>query len=200
MINLLPIGRLISFVAIMYAAIVAVILLFTINSYTNALDAITLAASGSLALNMTIFGLIYIGWRKVWGIFPILNKVLFPDLNGTWKMTIHWEFNEHQKGVTKAHAVINQNFLQIGMDVDSNDSESETIMAKPKKDPTTGRGILYYIYLTTPKEKSKAPDKSPYRGVAILKVDLLDEGTLKGNYFTSRGSTGYYEMSRVNTP
>lgn len=63
---------------------------------------------------------------------PFLNRLLFPDLNGQWGMTIHWQRKE-DKGIAKATAHIKQDLLKISMEVDSEDSDSITLLAKPKR-------------------------------------------------------------------
>lgn len=111
-------------------------------------------------------------------------------------MTIHWEW-EGKKGTSHAKAVIKQNFLKIGMDVEAEDSDSQTLLAKPKKDIETGRAELYYVFLTTPKHRSGSENQAPYKGAAILKLGLEGDELLQGNYFTSRKTVGYYELERV---
>lgn len=113
-------------------------------------------------------------------------------------MVIHWEW-DGKKGTSCAKAVIKQNFLKLGMDVEAEDSDSQTLLAKPKKDNETGRAELYYVFLTTPKHKTGSSSQSPYTGAAILKLSLEGNKKLKGNYFTSRKTVGHYELSRVDT-
>lgn len=198
MISLLPIGRVISFISIAYAIVTCLILWAVYDQKTSFLTAISIAMSGSAILHALLLGMFYFGWEKIWNRFPILNKILFPNLNGNWEMIIHWEW-EGRSGTSNAKAVIKQNFLKLGMDVEAEDSDSQTLLAKPKKDIETGRAELYYVFLTTPKHKSNAGHREPYKGAAILKLSLEGNGVLQGNYFTSRKTVGYYELKRVGT-
>jgi hypothetical protein len=198
MIGLLPVGRIITFVAVAYSIVTGLILWAVYDNQTGFSTAISIASGGSAVLHLFLLGLFYFGWQWLWGMFPALNKWLFPDLNGTWRMVIHWE-REGKSGTSCATAIIKQDFLKIGMDVDADDSDSETLLAKPKRDPETGRGVLYYVFLTTPKHKSGATPEAPYKGAAILKLSLESGGLLQGNYFTSRKSIGHYELTRTST-
>ena len=196
MISLLPIGRVISLFAVAYAVVCCLILWVVYDETTSALSAISIATSGSAILNALLRGTFYFGWEKVWDRYPVLNKMLFPNLNGTWEMIIHWEW-EGKKGTSHAKAVITQNFLKLGMDVEAGDSDSQTLLARPRKDAETGRAELYYVFLTTPKHKSNTDPQEPYKGAAILKLSLEGDELLQGNYFTSRKTVGYYELKRI---
>ena len=198
MISLLPIGRVIALIAVAYAVVSCLILWAVYNDTTSFLSAISIGTGGSAILHLLLLGIFYFGWEKIWDRYPILNKILFPNLNGTWEMNIHWEW-EGKKGTSHARAVIKQNFLKLGMDVEAEDSDSQTLLAKPKKDVETGRAELYYIFLTTPKHKSNTDHQEPYKGAAILKLSLEGNGLLQGNYFTSRKTIGHYELKRVGT-
>lgn len=198
MINLLPMHKVISAIAIIYASIVCLILWCLYDPSVSLWGALALATGGATLLNFALFLLVKHYWQRMWDRFPKLNNLLFPNLNGTWNMLIFWS-NNGEEGVARATAVITQNFLKIAMDVDSKDSESQTLMAKPKKDPESGRPALYYVYLTTPKENSVTTDKTPYKGAAILQIGLATYNQLSGNYFTSRRTVGRFELTRAET-
>ncbi|MEC5397423.1 hypothetical protein [Uliginosibacterium sp. H1] len=198
MIGLLPIGRIITLVAVAYSVVTGLILWAVYDNQTGFSTAISIASGGSAALHLLLLGLFHFGWQWLWEKFPALNKWLFPNLNGTWTMVIHWEW-EGKSGTSYAKAILKQDFLKIGMDVDAEDSDSETLLAKPKRDPETGRGVLYYVFLTTPKHKSGSVPQAPYKGAAILKLSLEGGELLQGNYFTSRKTVGHYELTRAFT-
>lgn len=196
MINLIPIGKVISFIAVAYAVICCLILLAMYDENMDFSSAVSIATGGSLLLNALLLSLFYFGWRWLWKALPVLNDLLFPDLNGTWDMVVHWEWGD-KKGTSRAYATIKQTFLKIGMDVEAEGSDSQTLVAKPKKDEETGRAVLYYVFLTTPKHKANFDEEAPYRGTAILKLSLKGKRILNGNYFTSRKTVGHYEMTRI---
>lgn len=198
MINLLPIGRLIAAIAVVYAAITCFILWLIYSPSASVWVAIGIATGGSAILNGFILIGFHFGWEALWNKYPSLNRILFPNLNGSWKMHIHWE-GKKGPGVSIAKASITQDFINIAMDVEADDSDSHTLMAKPKKDPESGSPLLYYVFLTTPKAASSTKDKSPYKGAAILKLSIENEDKLIGNYFTSRKTIGHYELHRIKT-
>jgi hypothetical protein len=133
----------------------------------------------------------YYGWRRVWSRFPSLNR-LFPDIAGWWEIEIHWH-RAAASGVIKGRAEITQNFLHISMEVHTDDSRSQTLVAQPKKDPESGRPILYYVYRVIPNDKNPE-DGGPYEGAAILSVfDVAgSERELSGNYWTTRNTNGHF--------
>ncbi|EEY3955962.1 TPA: hypothetical protein ACNEJJ_000556 [Escherichia coli] len=197
MINLLPIWKIISRISVIYATVCGLILLGIYDENTTFMTVLSVASGGLFILNTIVISIFFFGWRKLWQWFPKLNNLLFPDLNGTWDMVIHWEW-EDKKGTSHAQATIKQDFLKIGMDVEADDSDSQTLVAKPKKDTETGRPELYYVFLTTPKHKAGFGPQDPYMGTAILKLNLNDKDVLNGNYFTSRKTVGHYELTRIN--
>ncbi len=197
MINLLPVTKVIAIISMLYAILISFILYFVYESESDVSEGISIAIKGATVLNFILLGIIYFGWRWLWKKIPILNSFLFPDLNGEWDMTIHWRWNG-KGGVAQATAYIKQDFLKISMEVASEDSDSSTLLAKPQKDPESGRAILYYIYRNTPKLKDEN-DSSSYDGTAILKLDHNSTNLLEGNYYTDRLTTGHYKLKRKYT-
>ncbi|GLQ87710.1 Cap15 family cyclic dinucleotide receptor domain-containing protein [Dyella flagellata] len=190
MINLLPFNRLVTWIAIGYAG--ALLLAAVISG--SPLNFHVVLRNGT-TLYLVLMLVTSVGWKYIWKKFPSLNQRFFPLLEGEWDMTIHWR--QGQKcGVAKAKATIKQTFLAISMEVSADDSDSETLMAQPKKDAESGRPILYYVYRVTPKLKTeKSP--APYLGSAILRFFPANGvGQLKGNYFTSARTDGHFELSR----
>jgi len=193
-INLLPIPSLIAVISGIYAVLIVIILLFFLDADVDRIEGVKIAFRGATVLNVILLGVVYFGWRWLWKQIPFLNDVLFPDLNGEWDMTIHWRWNG-KEGVAKATAHIKQSFLKISMEVDSEDSQSTSMMAKPKKDSESGRAILYYIYRSTPK-LTVGNNSIPYEGTAILKLDHKNFKILEGNYYTDRSTKGHYKLKR----
>lgn len=198
MIGLLPLGKVITTIAVIYSSITGLILLVAYNGATNFTDAISIAVGGSTILNIFLLVAFYFGWQKIWASFPKLNTLLFPNLNGVWDMEIHWD-REGESGISRARAFIKQDFIKMGMDVEAENSDSQTLLAVPKKDSETGRPLLYYVFLTTPKHRVGMGNPDPYKGAALLKMGVESNDYLKGNYFTSRKSAGYYELRRIAT-
>ena len=145
--------------------------------------------------DLILLGLAHVGWRWLWRKIPLLGSVLFPDLNGRWRMTIHWS-GVDGGGEVEASAVIKQSFVSFSIEVQSDGSDSETLVVQPKKDPESGRPILYYVYRVVPKGGHDLSAGS-YEGAAILKFFEGHSHGLRGNYFTSRNTQGRFELQRA---
>lgn len=196
MLSLISPLRVISIVATGYAMLVVLCLLAYMvwTSDVATWTALKVALSGALVLDIALFIGVHFIWKWLWAKYPILNTLLFPDLNGRWHMEIHWVGSEAH-GKVSATATIQQDFLHISMEVASDGSDSETLMAKPKKDPESGRPLLYYVYRVVPKHITAHASQS-YEGAAILKFDSTQAQCLRGNYFTSRKTVGHFVLRR----
>ncbi|MGZ8214511.1 MAG: Cap15 family cyclic dinucleotide receptor domain-containing protein [Methylosarcina sp.] len=191
MINLIPLQKVLSAIAVLYAiAIIALIAFFNISGFGS----ISIAFRGAFVLELIVLAFVVFGWRWLWKKYPLLNQWIYPDLNGEWKVSIHWNRGS-EKGSKDATAYIKQDFFRLSMELVSNESESETLMVKPKKDPESSRPILYYIYRNESVQGAEKP-QPPHTGAAILKLDLNDRNALKGNYFTDRATNGHFELQR----
>jgi len=197
MIGLLPIGRVIALVSVVYAVLVALAVALSWrfgDRSETVLGSVGFAFSGATALQLGLIGWFYFGWRRLWRWFPIMNRILFPDIGGEWKIEIHWH-RYGQEGVVDAEATVRQDFLKVSMEVRSSKSDSQTLIAQPKKDSESGRPVLYYVYLVNPKAVGANPER-PYYGAAILKFSETDGGQLSGNYWTTQQSNGHFHLLR----
>lgn len=193
MIRLLPIRKVVFWVALLFAlAVLLAVKLVQASLDFSGLSALRVAMAGATMLNLLLILWIYVGWQWLWAKIPWLDRHFYPNLNGKWEMVISYDW-EGQQGEKKATAEIRQTWTSISIEVDAEDSDSRTIVAVPSKDAASGRPLLYYIFLNTP-HAGKSNDDSPYEGAARLKVELQDGKTLSGNYFTSRGSRGRYSL------
>lgn len=194
MIALLPLNTLITVIALLYAAIVSILIAALSKDSSSWVDNLSLAFRGGALLNVVLLALLYFGWRKLWAWIPKLNQWVFPDLNGNWDVAIHWIWAD-KKGTASGRAQIRQNLLTLSMELETDNSDSETLLARPKRHPESGRPLLYYIYRNTPKQKS-INSGPPHDGAALLKIDLQDTRALSGNYFTDRETKGHFEMRK----
>lgn len=199
MINLLPLNRVISIIAVMFATVVALILLavFEFSDHPTLYSSVKIALAGATILNAALLGFMYFAWERMWSRFPVLNTLLFPNLNGLWNMTINWT-TASGSGVVEADASIKQNFVRMSMEVMSQRSDSESMLVHPKKDPESGRPCLYYVYRVVPKQTDT--NSGPvYFGAAILKFSKSETDVLRGNYFTSQQTKGHFVLTKKVT-
>ena len=199
MITLLPLNRVIVGISVFYGMLVVVIveLVARFSDQHNFYSNVKIALSASTALNLTLLFAFHVGWKWLWSKFPVLNSVLFPNLAGKWKMVIHYVLDE-TPGEVVATATIRQDFVKISMEVDSPRSDSKTLIAQPKRDPESGSPLLYYVYHVEPKRVGDKPG-DPYNGSATLRYSNEPVETLRGNYFTSQGTHGYFVLTRIGT-
>jgi hypothetical protein len=197
MIALLPLNRIIVAVSVTYGCIVAIVV-GVVAQYSDSLNLysnVKIAIAGATALNLALLFAIHFAWKWLWLQFPKLNMMLFPNLNGTWNMKIHWQGNNNN-GEVEASAVIKQDLMRLSMEVTSPGSDSETLIAQPKKDPESGRPILYYVYRVVPKQLG-GQSGTPYEGAAILRFSSSAVDALSGNYFTSQNTKGHFVLTRI---
>lgn len=191
MITLIPVQKIFSAIAILYAvATASIITIFELSG----LGSISVAFRSAFVLELLILSFFVFGWRKLWTRYPILNEWIYPDLNGKWSVSIHWNWGGKQ-GTKTAIAHIKQDFFRLSMELVSDESESETLMVKPKKDPESARPLIYYIYRNESAQGATNP-RPPHKGAAILKLDHNNQNLLKGNYFTDEATNGHFEMRR----
>lgn len=194
MIALLPLNTIITAIALIYAAIVSILIAILSKDASSWSDNLSFALKGGALLNVVLLAILYFGWRKIWALVPKLNQWVFPDLNGNWDVSIHWVWTS-KKGTATGRAQIKQNLLTLSMELETDNSDSETLLARPKRHPESGRPLIYYIYRNTPKQKS-VDSGPPHDGAALLKIDLKNSRILSGNYFTDRETKGHFEMQR----
>ena len=193
MINLFSITKVISVLGIIYSVIIIIILTF--SQQENFLDKVLVAIRYGALFEILLVGFFLFAWKAIWKTFPKLNDLLFPDINGQWDVEIHYK----RKGVNnikKAKGYIKQSFIQLSMEVITNESESETLTVQPQKDAISGRLHLFYIYRNTPNEanESEKYKRVPSIGTAILKSDPSKNFLFEGNYFTDINTKGTFRV------
>lgn len=86
MINLLPIEKIIAIISVIYAFIIATVVWCRFDVENTYFESISIAFVGGTIINLIILGIIHFGWKKIWKKYSSLNRVIFPNLNGIWKM------------------------------------------------------------------------------------------------------------------
>lgn len=197
MIGLLPLGRIVGVIAISYGVVVTalVLIISKISTPLSFVDGLKVATLGGLPIQLLLLLWINVGWRRLWRVFPALNRWVFPDIGGVWSMEIDW-VREQTSGTLEARVEIKQTFTHLSMDVEAPGSDSRTLSAVPKKDPESGRPSIHYLYLVTPHARGAQVDP-PYLGAAILRFSEAGEVSLSGNYWTSAMTKGHYFLKRI---
>ena len=197
MIRILSTSKVVTFVAVVYAVLAAVCSALVSQIGAEAWEVeeiIGVALSGAMVLEVVLLVWIYFGWRWLWRTIPVLNRWVYPDIGGEWKIIINWQ-KEGEKGIVEARAFIKQDFVRISMEVISNRSESETLIAEPRNDQESGKPLLYYVYMVTPLLIGDEAGSS-YFGAAKLRFFEGKGEELSGNYWTSKQTNGHFRLTR----
>ena len=120
MLSLLPLTKmftlfsLLSFIVVTFLSYI--VSLFGIDTYSD----LRLLMTVGVILEFLLVYMFATGWRKVWAIAPILNKWIFPDLNGDWVATIDWNWrdgDEVKTGTKEGAVFIKQTLLKFSVDL-----------------------------------------------------------------------------------
>ncbi|GEM_PF-4602224 len=194
MLGLVDVKKIIVVIAIVYATIL--ILLSSGHPVQSGLATLKFAASGAFFLTAFLFLFVGFLWRLIWRLVPVLGTWLCPDLNGAYKVYIHWIRlidGEDLTGTKIAKAYIRQNFITTSIELYSDESESSTLLVLTKKEMGSGRVVLYYIYHNEPKAGLMI-NTQPHKGAAILSINPDNSKKIEGNYFTDRHTSGRLVM------
>jgi hypothetical protein len=138
-------------------------------------------------------------WRWVWRAFPILDRAVFPDLNGVWKGEIDTTWDAGKKGggtKRKVTMTINQGLFATSVMLQSGESISYSTRCLLERHPEAGRFRLWYSYDNAP--RTRLQDRSrPHEGVAWLEFKAgADPPRLTGGYYTHRQTAGDIDVKR----
>lgn len=147
-----------------------------------------------------LLALVFTNWAWRLSIFKKW-LVPLPDLQGTWKGTLESTWIDpatNQKIPPKdVMLVIKQNFSSISCVMYTDESDSFSNTAQINEDDESGIFRLSYNY--TNRSKANVRDRSAiHDGAVILKVITEPEKVLKGEYWTSRKTTGDISVKFVS--
>ncbi len=170
MISLFPITKIIAALCVLYGALLAII--YAVTGASTLTENIISSFRYAVLFEMLVLGALLFGWGTLWKWFPLLNTLVFPDIRGLWDVEIHWVWDK-KKGIKEGKVDIKQNFISVSIELFTDESESETLVVQPKRNPESGRLQLFYIYRNTPKNTASTQAK-PHIGTAILKFDPVN--------------------------
>jgi hypothetical protein len=141
-------------------------------------------------------------WRWIWKKVPVLEKIIFPDLNGTWDCSIQTNWKDPKTNVSPgpidATVWIRQSLLTITVRQQTKESPSWSTRMFPYADVASDRYLLWFSYDNRPHANvaSLSPD---HEGVCWLEMSLnLDRNQLRGQYYTSRSTSGNMQLKRIS--
>ncbi|AZO77228.1 MULTISPECIES: hypothetical protein [unclassified Bosea (in: a-proteobacteria)] len=141
-----------------------------------------------------------LSWRWLWEHCPVLERVVFPDLNGEWSGTVEstWSPDTATPRPDPIHVtiIITQGLFETHVSAETLRAESESTRCIVER-TKGGRARLWYSYETKAR-LTHADGNPPHTGVAWLEMAVdKDRERLVGGYFTDRKSTGDIEIRRT---
>jgi len=141
-------------------------------------------------------------WRPLWRRFPTLSRVMFPDLNGTWRGTLETTWSDTDgviPGPIETTILVRQSLFAIHVQQRTNESDSWSQRVFPEADGEAGRFGLWYSYSNQPRA-TVSHRSARHDGVARLELSCTaDVARLCGQYFSSRRTNGDIAVERVST-
>jgi hypothetical protein len=149
----------------------------------------------------TVFVIVFnFSWRWVWRKFPVMNRVAFPDLNGTWEGTLvsTWidPATQQSKPPIPVMFWITQNLFDMTVRMRTGESKSYSTRYFAEANHVLQVFRIWYSYDDQP--NAQYGWRSPrHEGVAWLEMDVATDATkLRGQYFTQRQTLGDIEITR----
>lgn len=172
----------------------AIIFFFTQNldniNFNKALNHI----STTITINFFLWS-IFIKWAWKFNFFhPWLVQI--PNLEGNWKGFLNSNWEGSNPAPIPIEVKINQSFLNIQVVIKTNEMRSYSFGAAFDIDKERGYEQLVYSYLSTPDTGIRNRSEIHY-GTALLNFEGTNIDLLKGEYWTSRKTTGAIELRRI---
>lgn len=131
-----------------------------------------------------------------WRWIPPLQAMIFPYLGGKWTGELRYtDATGQQSKLAKMEA--KHSLFGAKLLLETNESESTTLVVHAEKDPHFERYKLYYVYLNRRKEGVIGAGES-YRGLAIVRWVEGDQPALEGDYFTDTHRQGTLHLTRTS--
>jgi SMODS-associating 2TM, beta-strand rich effector domain len=142
--------------------------------------------------DLMIGALLTFGWRYI----PGFTRLVYPDVAGRWTGSLRYKV-EGMVGEKAATLWVRQGMLGIRLLLETDESESETLVVQPVRDLDFERFKLFYIFENRRKEGQDVA-LSSYRGTAVIRLEGGRPGELSGDYFTAR-SEGTIHFTRAGS-
>jgi hypothetical protein len=191
MLHLLPLRIL----AIAFAITVALVILAAISGgyLPNTGSMLALQQVARLApILVTVYAVfLFAAWRWI----SPLQAMIFPYLGGKWTGELRYidAAGPQSKPATMEamHTLFGTKFL-----LETDESESTTLVVHAEKDPHFERYKLYYAFLNRRKEGVAGAGET-YRGLAIVRCISSEQTALEGDYFTDTHRQGTIHLTRT---
>ena len=167
-----------------FVAILVFVLLICLK--VDILDSVSYAITGGLAFSVLFNCCI---WK-----LPFLPSWLIwtPNLNGKWDCVIETIYEEKRKKVN-ATVTIKQTFTSIFVLMETKESKSTSKNGLLEKGDGTEQVILTYVYENIPSVQIRGRSQIHFGAV---RLEIKDEKTIEGEYWTDRKSVGSLVIKR----
>jgi len=160
------------------------------------------------AINMTALAVVLILglaaqvlWRPLWRLMPGLNRWVFPDLNGTWQGQLHTTWVDPKTGKGSgpigATVIIRMGWFDVSVRMQTVKMQSFSNRVFLEREKGTNIFRVWYGYGHEPTAASQ-PGNPPHDGMAYLEFDTANPDKLRGQYYTSRHTSGDFKLERAS--
>lgn len=142
-------------------------------------------------------------WRWIWTVFPALNGLVFPDLNGTWEGHLISTWINPDTGATpppiQSKFWIRMGLFSVSVRMKTGESGSYSTRCFLEADRNAKTYRIWYSYENRP-SAAVTHRSARHEGVAWLEVDNpRNLMALNGQYFTHRKTNGDISVTRTST-
>jgi len=142
---------------------------------------------------VTIIHFLFVSWAWKWKLFQGW-LVPFPCLSGKWSGEIISTYKSESQPIP-INVVIKQHFLNIQIQLKTDESKSVSICGSFDIDEDRGIRRLIYSYQNDPKVAVRSHSEIHY---GTVRLDISDDSkTLMGEYWTDRKTTGEISMFKL---
>lgn len=142
---------------------------------------------------VTAIHIVFVSWAWKWKLFQGW-LVPYPCLSGKWNGEIISTYKSENKSIS-IEVVIKQHFFNIQIKMKTDESNSVSLCGSFDIDEDRGIKRLIYVYQNDPKVTVRDRSEIHY---GTVRLDISDDAkTLKGEYWTSRKTTGEICMFKV---
>lgn len=122
-----------------------------------------------------------------------------PDLRGSWKATLHSDWEDPDTGQRvppiEAYMVVRQTLTTLSMRLFTEKSRSVLIAHAIETEPD-GLFGLSAVYRNSPKIEYQGMHSAIHHGALLIEVHEVKPESLEGHYWTDRGTRGTIELER----
>ncbi|MGZ9107259.1 MAG: Cap15 family cyclic dinucleotide receptor domain-containing protein [Micavibrio sp.] len=141
-------------------------------------------------------------WRHIWLAIPAFNRMIFPDLNGTWEGELVSTWKNPETGLSPPPIPvtfwISQGVFSMSVRMKTGESRSYSTRCLAEADRKARIFRLWYGYDNRP-DAGVSHRSARHEGAAWLELDMGSHpDQLIGQYFTQRNTTGDIRIRQVS--